>query len=280
MVRKKKSSASGGVDSRPTTINMHSRRKEFVDAEGWTHIVNKPRKGCARRDSPTIRGLQLHGGDFEVRGVPYLRQSIDDVHKEFLFFQKQWEESSACTNLKQIILEGEKDERKKEIRNLVVLGLGSLSSVRREGRKTSATQLAAVLTILKVVGREMPIFVQDPQYIEIDNQFLTSLGWTVLEDPTAFEMIDDGSLIFAVHCYRGLYDAIANRGKKPSVLIGTNADIFWKYESFDEPDKPTKLDKMIMGCDEIKFPQLRHDFSDTKIYWREKSDFTESPSPR
>jgi hypothetical protein len=26
--------------------------------------------------------------------------------------------------------------------------------------------------------------------------------------------------------------------------------------------------EMIDGCDHIDFPQIRHDFSDTKIYWR------------
>src|SRR4051812_26250991 len=28
------------------------------------------------------------------------------------------------------------------------------------------------------------------------------------------------------------------------------------------------LREMVEGCEEIEFPQVRHDFSDTKIYWR------------
>jgi hypothetical protein len=28
------------------------------------------------------------------------------------------------------------------------------------------------------------------------------------------------------------------------------------------------LGDMVKNCEEIDFPQVRHDFSDTKIYWR------------
>jgi hypothetical protein len=30
------------------------------------------------------------------------------------------------------------------------------------------------------------------------------------------------------------------------------------------------LEELVEGCDEMDFPQVRHDFSDTKIYWRKK----------
>jgi len=29
---------------------------------------------------------------------------------------------------------------------------------------------------------------------------------------------------------------------------------------------------MVKDCEEIDFPQIRHDFSDTKIYWRKTSE--------
>jgi hypothetical protein len=28
------------------------------------------------------------------------------------------------------------------------------------------------------------------------------------------------------------------------------------------------LEEMVEGCEVLDFPQVRHDFSDTKIYWR------------
>lgn len=30
------------------------------------------------------------------------------------------------------------------------------------------------------------------------------------------------------------------------------------------------LGKLVEGCDVLDFPQVRHDFSDTKIYWRKQ----------
>ncbi len=32
------------------------------------------------------------------------------------------------------------------------------------------------------------------------------------------------------------------------------------------------LEDMIEGCEQLDFPQIRHDFSDTKIYWRKPSE--------
>lgn len=29
-----------------------------------------------------------------------------------------------------------------------------------------------------------------------------------------------------------------------------------------------QLEAMVSGCEVLDFPQVRHDFSDTKIYWR------------
>jgi hypothetical protein len=32
------------------------------------------------------------------------------------------------------------------------------------------------------------------------------------------------------------------------------------------------LEGMIEGCEVVDFPQVRHDFSDTKIYWRKRAE--------
>ncbi len=32
------------------------------------------------------------------------------------------------------------------------------------------------------------------------------------------------------------------------------------------------LEDMIEGCEQLDFPQIRHDFSDTKMYWRNTSN--------
>jgi hypothetical protein len=35
------------------------------------------------------------------------------------------------------------------------------------------------------------------------------------------------------------------------------------------------LKNVVKGCEELDFPQVRHDFSDTKIYWRMVSGLRE-----
>jgi hypothetical protein len=41
------------------------------------------------------------------------------------------------------------------------------------------------------------------------------------------------------------------------------------------------LESMVEGCEVVDFPQVRHDFSDTKIYWRKgaKSEAADQPPP-
>jgi hypothetical protein len=39
------------------------------------------------------------------------------------------------------------------------------------------------------------------------------------------------------------------------------------------------LERMVEDWDALDFPQLRHDFSDTKIYWRKTSTTAETTKP-
>ena len=69
---------------------------------------------------------------------------------------------------------------------------------------------------------------QDPQFTDTDKEFLTSLGYTVLNDPQAFEYITESSLVYAIHCYAPVYKSISER-PRPAVLIGTDVDNFGKF---------------------------------------------------
>ena len=39
------------------------------------------------------------------------------------------------------------------------------------------------------------------------------------------------------------------------------------------------LEGMIEGCEVVDFPQVRHDFSDTKIYWRKGAESKAADQP-
>ncbi|KUJ09497.1 uncharacterized protein LY89DRAFT_657898 [Mollisia scopiformis] len=207
MTRKKKSKPVEGKGI------VHTKRREVVYEDGWTLIVDTPK-------AKTIPKPTFHGGDFEVNGVSYINRTLDEMRADFEHWKKAWEESDACGALREK-LEGMK------IENAVVLGLGSLQSSRREGRRASATQLAALQTVLGAL--DLPVVLQDPQYTELDKEFLTSLGYKVVDDPGAFAAVGTGSLVYAIHCYGPVYQSFSD-GPRPAVLIGTDVENFGRFD--------------------------------------------------
>ncbi|KAK2629145.1 hypothetical protein QTJ16_002248 [Diplocarpon rosae] len=270
--RKKKADA----DKSPPTI-VHTKRKEVKGNDGWIHIVDKPRSNKANAKASA---QLLHGGDFEINGVAYIHRTLVEMKEDFDHWKRAWEERPACQGLKEKI----KDiEIARKIQNVVVLGLGSLQSARREGRRASSTQLAALQTIVGSLekGTELQLTFQDPQFTDTDKEFLMSLGYKVVHDPEAFAEVGEGSLVYAIHCYGKLYKSISER-PRPAVLIGTDVENFGRFDSQvllrdwwtlltgfrSEHSIANDLDAMVAGCQIIDFPQLRHDFSETKIYLR------------
>ncbi|RKF71635.1 hypothetical protein GcM1_250067 [Golovinomyces cichoracearum] len=264
--------SSDSTTNKPSKPMRFTKRKEVLDTKGWTHVIDKPRK-TLQAQKISAAGSSLQIGDFEINGISYLKRTLEEVKKEFHLWQKQWEGSSSCADLKKKIINLKETSKIFEINDLVVLGIGSLLSARREARRCSATQLAAVLTILQVVNKAVPVVVQDPQYLELDEEFISSLGWTTVRDPKAFGLIGESSLVFAIHCYWEIYHAII-KASKPLVLIGTKMDNFENFDTTSSEELSNKMEiikRMVEDYQEIDFPQLRYDFSDTVIYWRQSS---------
>jgi hypothetical protein len=128
---------------------------------------------------------------------------------------------------------------------------------------------------------------QDPHFTDLDKSFLETTGYEVVEDPKAFELISDGTLCYAMHCYRKVLWKVTDTAS-PTVLICTNLREFL-LDTVNAPsnttptaqspqevgdqheyivENPAKIRSMLQGYDEIPFPQLKNDFSDTIIYWR------------
>ncbi|TGO37733.1 hypothetical protein BHYA_0090g00230 [Botrytis hyacinthi] len=278
--RKKKSGArdTGEEAEKTKKIAQSTKRKQIEDGEGWTHVVGGGKKTGAAE-------TWTHAGDFVKDGVAYIERSMEEMQADLESYRKQWEGSEAAGQLKKIL------HGRGKVNSVVCLGLGSLQSARREGRRSSYTQLAALMMIIEEFGElcleslvgdpktnnilggmgedKMQCIFQDPQNTEGDKDFFTSLGGKVVDDPLAFDYIKEDTLVYAIHCYGPVYKTIS-QGPRPAVLIGTDVDNFsnlWlsKTETLEQ-----HLDDMIKDCEIINFPQLRHDFSDTKIYWRNK----------
>jgi hypothetical protein len=226
MPRKKKPTTAAKEDEKKKTV-VHTKRKEILDEEGWTHVVDAPnRKGKAEGLTSTPL---LHGGDFVRDGVSYITRTLEELKQEFEHWKKQWEASPACAELQTLLADGEKAEWRK-IDNVVFLGMASLQNSRREGRRASATQLAALQTVIHILGEEVEVVLQDPQFTELDKEFLGGLGYKVVQDPEAFKQVKEKTLVYAVHCYVDVYKSISE-GPRPAGLIGTDIGNFGRFES-------------------------------------------------
>ncbi len=226
MARNKKPSTTTN-DKKPTVI--HAKRRKIVDEEGWTHVIDAPNR---KAKTETLKaGPLLHGGDFIVNGVSYVTRTLEELKQEFEYWRRQWQAGPVCAELKNLLVEGgEKGERGKT-QNAVFLGMGSLQNSRREGRRASATQLAALQMIIDVLGTQrMEVVLQDPQFTELDREFLGGIGYKVVDDPDAFRNITEDSLVYAIHCYVDVYKAISE-GPKPALLIGTDIENFGRFGS-------------------------------------------------
>jgi hypothetical protein len=141
--RKKKTST--GAEKKPQPKTLHTKRQQIEDEDGWTHVIDSPRKTQVKAKE----GL-LHTGDFERNGVSYVERTVEELKKDLEHYTKQWEDGEGCRSLREELLI---EKERKRVGDVVCLGLGSLQSARREGRRASFTQFAALRTIMEILGQ-------------------------------------------------------------------------------------------------------------------------------
>ena len=150
MARANRTKKSLATTTRETTESkpriVRTKRQQILDDDGWTHVVDIP----SRRNAPKHKAPFLHGGDFERDGVSYVNRTLAELRADYEYYKKQWDETDALEELKTKL---GMTEGKAEINNVVCLGLGSLQSARREGRRASFTQLVALRSLCSILGR-------------------------------------------------------------------------------------------------------------------------------
>ena len=176
----------------------------------------------------------------------YRNVTFSQLVEEFGIAKAAWENSPECKAMV-LQLESLKGAARSKITNIVALGIGSLHDTRSRNSSStrrSALQLAAVLTIASYLGgksgllsnycqlrrnanarwpcsaaeESLPVLAQDPDYSELEKDFLRSLDITVAEDPDAFSSINPGSLVFHIGTYFDLAWWIS-AGSWPAAMI-------------------------------------------------------------
>ena len=239
--KRAKAAAQAAASAKP----VHTKRIQVLDEEGWTHVVDTARK--TKAIAPAKDTLQV--GDFEQNGIHYVNKTQEEYSKDLSTHTKAWKGAQGA-QLREKIVEIKEGLRGREVRNVVCLGLGSLQSARREGRRASWTQLVALRGIVEVLGmsllllldkrvlidvvgggEEIQCVFQDPQFSAADKVFLSSLGYEVVDDPEAFAKITEDSLVYAIHCYPDVYKSVSE-GPRPVVLVGTDVEKFRKFDTY------------------------------------------------
>ena len=101
-------------------------------------------------------------------------------------------------------------DNKLALTQCICLGLGPFAldgactddeiPMRREDSNTSLHQLAVLTVILTLLADRHKIrnvYFQDPAFTKVEGEFLRTLGYTVLEDPAAFQHMSPATFLFA-----------------------------------------------------------------------------------
>lgn len=265
--RKKKSNG----ETKPKFIQ--TKRQLLDDDEGWTHVVDAKKASVTTclRDNNNNEGRRARTleKDFIVGSTAIVTMDIKEMEAEHTRFRQQWEASDACSKLKTLVRDSISGL---VVKKVVSLGLGSFQNCFFHARRTSHTQFAALQTIVQALDiQDLRLLAQEPNTTVLDKEFLKSMKFESVDDPSGVEQIDSETLVFAVHCYADLYSQV---GKQPQAAVLIASDVERHIENVqaiktrttDDETKLGDLKNLVTGTDIIPFPQIRYDFSDTSIY--------------
>ena len=243
------------------------KRLQITDDHGWTHVS----KGSHKSNYQP----QYSFGDEKLSPTaipPGL--TIRDVSTSFDRYLKLWTRSSCLKKLQ----DGFRDTilaSNIEITSCVCLGLGSLTGGKLP--ETSFFELAALVTILEFLGEKRKIskvYMQDPVFNLLDEEFLCSLGYIVAPNPVGFTKIDETTFLFAPHLEWPVYNT-ALQNNPPSLCIGNDIQ-----EYLDSPLKVASAEaKSVFQTAVERYQSIAMPSFDrsswcesTKIYWRRPID--------
>ncbi|KFY23277.1 hypothetical protein V493_05964 [Pseudogymnoascus sp. VKM F-4281 (FW-2241)] len=189
---------------------VRTKRAIIEDEDGWAHVVG------GRTIKPDASKAKI-----KKWGLDVVTFTLEEITTKYESLKEKWEESDACKELIKLV---QPYEGKSQIKNVVVMGLGSFQTQFGDFSRNTLMQLAALDTIRKTLAIwDMPVIAQDPAFSPLDKEFLQSLGCEVLESPEGFDLINGDSLVYAIHCYPIVYDEVGKKGP-PAVLIGNDLE--------------------------------------------------------
>lgn len=117
---------------------VRTKRAIIEDEDGWAHVVG------GRTIKPDASKTKIKKWGFDV--VTY---TLEEITAKYESLEDKWEESDACKELIKLV---QPYEGKSQVKNVVVMGLGTFQNRMGDFAMSSLTQLAALSTIRKTLG--------------------------------------------------------------------------------------------------------------------------------
>ena len=250
------------------------KRIQTTDDQGWTHVS----KGTNR--SKYQRRYSFSDEKLSPTAIPR-GLTIQDVNISFNRCLKIWINSLCLKKLqdsiKDTILASDI-----EITSCVCLGLGSLTGGKFP--ETGFFELAALVTILEFLNEKhniSTVYVQDPVFNSLDEEFLCSQGYIVVPNPVGLAKIDQTTFVFAPHLEWPVY-CTALQNTFPCLCIGNDI-----CEYLDSPLKAASTEAksvfqtLVETHQSIAMPDFDRSSwcESTKIYWRRPMDDNNADPP-
>ena len=150
-------------------------------------------------------------------------------------YQQMWLKSDACAVLKSELA---KMKGNLDISNVVCLGLGSFCE---HSRWSSHVQLAGLMTIISYlrklvfedvsssslicfIAQSKKIIAQDPEFNDLDEEFLNTFGIEVVDDPKAFTHIYETTFLYSFVEIQHVVTEITKR-PTPAAMVMADVDV-------------------------------------------------------
>lgn len=148
---------------------------------------------------------------------------VEAVQTSFEEYERAWLRSQTCQSLTMML---SSVPLPKEVTKVVCFGLGELFPEREPSNSRRCTQLAAALTMARVLnqrtGRSIRCYSQEPRYSQVCRKVLGRLGFTVLDGAKGFLEVDNSTLVFT-SCPDVPVKQIVTELARPAVIIWNTA---------------------------------------------------------
>lgn len=190
--------------------------QQITDSSGWTHVI----KGPPGTVNAGTTGIRLEDG--KSTGTKYTLETYLDRFRKH--YAPIWQGSDCFKSLSRMFEQDILPAENILITQCVCLGLGSMTA----GSESSSYELAALISILEMLGKErhiQDIVFQDPVFNALDHTILESLGYTVVQSPDAFSKLNSTTFLFAPHleCF---HYATALETATPVLSVGSDPQIY------------------------------------------------------